>query len=398
MQRPSLRTGALLAVAGLTLALGGAPLLAAGADHLDAPALGGLTDPNGSATVFAPHSDHGNRDINDVYVFGNAGHTRTTFAMTTNPAVNLGLQAEKTFGTNVRYVINVDRTGDAVQDLSYVWRFGPASGLVQTYTVTRYTGANARSLAQGVQIGSGSTGGTGIGTAKDGAKVFAGVRSDPFFFDLTGFVGTVFGIGTDCLSVTSATCDPTDFFLHLNTNAVVLQVPNDSIGGTNIGVWGVTTYWENGMWKAGDQMGRPAINTVFNNKYVNPTTSGQTKNRFNATPPSQQRTAFGGLFRNNIIGTLENINALLGTTAPPFNCTDWDPINAAGIADFLLPDVLTYRVGTTADGTAFNGRGLRDDVIDKELAVTTHNCVTTDGVGPHADVIGQPFPYLAAPH
>jgi hypothetical protein len=116
MQRPSLRTGALLAVAGITLALGGAPLLAAGADHLDAPALGGLT--NGVTSDFAPHSDHGNRDINDVYVFGNSGHTRTTFAMTTNPAVNLGLQGEKTFGTNVRYVMNVDRTGDAVQDLS----------------------------------------------------------------------------------------------------------------------------------------------------------------------------------------------------------------------------------------------------------------------------------------
>src|ERR1700726_4722751 len=172
MQRPSLRTGALLAVAGITLALGGAPLLAAGADHLDAPALGGLT--NGVTSDFAPHSDAGNRDINDVYVFGNTAHTRTTFAMTTNPAVNLGLQAEKTFGTNVRYIINVDRTGDAVQDLAYVWRFGQATGLVQSYTVTRYTGANARSLAHGVQIGSGSTGGTGIGSAKGGAKVFAG--------------------------------------------------------------------------------------------------------------------------------------------------------------------------------------------------------------------------------
>jgi hypothetical protein len=397
MQRPSLRTGALLAVAGVTLALGGAPLLTAGADHLDAPALGGLT--NGVTSDFAPHSDHGNRDINDVYVFGNGAHTRTTFAMTTNPAVNLGLQAQKTFGTDVRYVINVDRTGDAVQDLAYVWRFGAASGGAQPYTVTRYTGANARTLAKGVQVGSGSTGGTGIGTARDGAKVFAGVRADPFFFDLTGFIGTVFGIGDDQLSILDG--NATDFFESLNTNAMVLEVPNDAIGGSNIGVWGVTTWWDGSAWQAGDQMGRPAISTVFNNKYVNPTSSGADKNHFNATPPSQQRTAFGGAFHSNIVVTLENINAILGTTTA-FGCTDWDATNANAIADFLLPDVLTYQVGSTADGTAFNGRGLSDDVIDAELGVTTHNCVTTDGVSATGPGTGHTylssFPYLGVPN
>lgn len=394
MQRPSLRTGALLAVAGITLALGGAPLLAAGADHLDAPALGGLTNGNGD---FAPHSDNGNRDINDVYVFGNSSHTRTTFAMTTNPAVNTALDAEKDFGTNVRYIINVDRTGDAVQDLAYVWRFGAASGGSQSYTVTRYTGTNARSLATGVQIGSGWTGGSGIGTARDGAKVFAGVRADPFFFDLTGFVGTLFGIGTDCLSVTGPSCDPTDFFSGLNTNAVVLEVPNDSIGAANIGVWGVTTYWASGAWHAGDQMGRPAINTVFNTKLVDGS-SGATKNAFNATPPSMQRSGDGGKFKANIVTTLENVNAVLGTTGAPFNCTDWDSTNANAIANFLLPDVLTYQVGTTADGTAFNGRGLRDDVIDAELGVTTHGCVTTDGVGHSGHTYLSSFPYLGVPN
>ena len=66
---------------------------------------------------------------------------------------------------------------------------------------------------------------------------------------------------------------------------------------------------------AGDQMGRPAINTVFNTRLVDPG-AGATKNHFNATPPSQQRTAFDGKFRTNIITTLTNINAVLGTGAP----------------------------------------------------------------------------------
>ena len=381
MQRPSLRNGAIVAAAALTLALGGAPLLATGADHLDAPALGGLTNAAGD---LAPHSDHGDRDINDVYVFEGSNASRTVLVMTTNPAINLFGGA---FGTNVRYAINVDRNGDAKQDLAYVWRFGAPNGSgAQSYTVTRYTGANARSYAMGVKIASGSTGGSGVGTAKDGAKVFAGVRSDPFFFDLLGFIGTVLNVGDDALG-----SDPTDFFTPLNTNAVVIEVPDDSLGATNIGVWGTTAWWDGSSWMAADQMGRPAINTVFNTKLVD-ANSGQTKNRFNVTPPSQQRTAFGGLFRTNAIVTLMNINAALGT-----GCADYDAATAAAIADVLLPDVITYDVTTPANGEALNGRDLADDVIDAELGITTNGCVTSDGVPAHDDYLSS-FPYLGVPH
>jgi Domain of unknown function (DUF4331) len=379
MQRPSLRAGGLLAIAGLTLVLGGAPLLAAAADHLDAPALGGLTNVDGD---FAPHSDHGERDINDVYVFDGRDASRTALVMTTNPAINL---FGGSFGTNVRYIINVDRNGDAVQDLAFVWRFGAVTDGAQSYTVTRYTGANARTFKAGLRLASGSTRGTGIGTAKDGAKVFAGVRSDPFFFDLTGFVGTLFHIGTDNLGD-----HPADFFSGLNTNALVVEVPDDALGATHIGVWGATTWWDGSAWRAGDQMGRPAINTVFNTKLVD-ANANVDKNRFNATPPSQQRTAFGGVFRANIVTTLENVNAVLGT-----GCADYDASTAGAIANILLPDVITYDVTTHAAGP-LNGRRLADDVIDAELGLTTNGCVTSDGVGAHGDYLAA-FPYLGVPH
>jgi len=387
MQRPSARSGALVAAAALTLALGGAPLLATGADHLDAPALGGLTNAAGD---IAPHSDHGDRDINDVYVFQGRNASRTVLAMTTNPAINL---FNTTFGSNVRYAINVDRNGDARQDLAYVWRFGnPSASGAQSYTVTRYTGANARSYATGVRIGWGSTAGSGMGSTKDGAKVFAGVRSDPFFFDLTGFLGTVLGVGTDKFKILDG--DAHDFFTPLNTNAMVIEVPDDALGATHIGVWGTTAWWDGSSWNAADQMGRPAINTVFNTKLVD-ANSGQTKNRFNTTPPSQQRTAFGGLFRTNVITTLTNINLVLGTKAA-FGCKDYDAATAGAIANILLPDVITYDVTTPAAGP-LNGRALSDDVIDAELALTTNGCVTTDNVPAHTDYLSS-FPYLGVPH
>jgi hypothetical protein len=376
MRLPSIRNGLLVGASLLALAIGAGPLLVIGADHLDAPALGGLTDSSGA---FSPHSDHGARDINDVYAFQGSNSSRTVLAMTTNPAINL---FGGRFGTKIRYIIRVDTNGDASPDIAYMWRFGAPSGGHQPYTLRKFTGSNAQSLASGTGV---ATGSTGSNVTVGSLKVFAGKRSDPFFFDLTGFIGTVFGTGSDRLGV-----NPTDFFVNLNTNALVLEVPDSALGGGMIGVWGVTTYWNGSEWVAGDQMGRPAINTVFNNNYVD-SNSARAKDRFNRTPPTRQRTAYGGEFRDNIIGTLTNINGLLGT-----GCDDYDAATAAAIADILLPDILTYDVSTPAAGP-LNGRALADDVIDAELGLTTNGCVTSDGVGAHSDYLST-FPYLGRPH
>ncbi len=347
------------------LTIGAAPLLVSGADHLDAPALGGLTNAAGD---LAPHSEHGERDINDLYVF--AKGSRTVLAMTTNPAINL---FGGSFGSNVRYIFNVDRNGDAVAETAYVVTFGaPRANGDRTYTVTRYSGANARTFRVGHRLGTGSTAGNGIASLQANAMAFAGVRSDPFFFDLTGFLGSVKGVGTDALGQ-----DPNDFFVGLNTNAIVLSIPNDQLGGAgaHIGVWAQTRYWNGSSWAKADQMGRPAINTVFNS-------TGADKDAFNATDPAAQRTALGGRFRQNVIDTLEHLGG-------------YSAGQAGAIADILLPDVLTFTVGDTSG--FLNGRRLTDDVIDVELGLVTNGAITSDGVGPHTDLLAS-FPYLGNPH
>ena len=111
---------------------------------------------------------------------------------------------------------------------------------------------------------------------------------------------------------------------------------------------------------------------------------------FNATPPSKQRTADGGQFRTNVITTLTHINAVLGTGHP-----DYTTAQAQGLADFLLPDILTYDTSTKAG--SLNGRALTDDVIDIELGITTNGAVTSDGVSAHGDYLSS-FPYLGNPH
>ena len=162
-------------------------------------------------------------------------------------------------------------------------------------------------------------------------------------------------------------CDSqtTDFFAQLNVNSIVLEVPDGWLG-KNIGYWAQTRTAAGRI----DRMGRPAINTVFNH--------GQDKNAFNVNVPKNDAT-----FRANIVDTLK---ALGGYTNDQAN----------GLADVLLPDVLTYDTSTAAAGP-LNGRGLADDVIDAELGIVTQGAIPGDCVGAHTDY-STSFPYLGAAH
>jgi uncharacterized protein DUF4331 len=377
----------------VALTIGAAPILTRAADHLDAPALGG-TVVNGQ---IAPHSEHGDRDINDVYVFRAPDNAhRTVIAMTVNPAINL---FGGTFGRNVRYVFNIDRNGDNRADLAYVARFSRPEAdndspfLSQDYRIKKYTGSDARSLEDGVTVAWGETN-EGNATTRNSLKAWAGVRSDPFFFDLTGFIGTTTflktgtAVGGDALGK-----DPTDFFLNLNTNAIVLSIPNSQLPDT-IGVWATTSYFKDGRWRKADQMGRPAINTVFN--------PAADKDLFNRTAPNVQATAYDGKFRKNVVAGLKFFSSLDSEGA-------YSDAQAAALAAVLIPDVLVYSRSSSLPAP-LNGRALADDVIDVELNVTTGGdpldlfpgrnatgAVPGDGVGPHTDYLAT-FPYLGKPH
>src|SRR4029078_1030883 len=99
---------------------------------------------------------------------------------------------------------------------------------------------------------------------------------DPFFFDLTGFIGTTTKLltGTQVGTDTLLDGNATDFFKNLNTNAIVLSIPKSQLP-TKIGVWATTSYSDGAGWHAADQMGRAAINTVVkpaaDNKQVHTT-------------------------------------------------------------------------------------------------------------------------------
>ncbi|MGH2680740.1 MAG: DUF4331 family protein [Actinomycetota bacterium] len=349
-------TGIALVVASLVLAVGAAPLIGFGADHLDAP---NLTSPE-----MRPDAD-----INDVYVFEGANSAHTAIAVTTHPAA--GAISPVTYATDVRYVIRIDRNGDARRDIQYAFRFGKVNDEGrQPLRVRRRDTHGVRVVARGLT-------GQKIGVA-GGGMAFAGLRSDPFFFDLDAFLGTVKGQGDRRF------CDGSevDFFENLNTMGIALEVPDGKLGST-IGVWAVTVGDDDQI----DRMGRPAINTVFND--------GNDKIAFNEGRPATDRARFG----DNVIAVLKAFSALDAEGA-------YSTAEARMLMRVLLPDMVTYDTSTVAAGP-LNGRALEDDVIDAELNIVTGGfpfdgrdatgAIPSDCVGPHPDY-RDAFPYLGRPH
>ena len=350
----------------------GAANFATAADHLDAP---GLTSPSARPDA----------DINDVYAFNSATAGRSVLAMTTGPGA--GAIAPLTYASDVSYKVNVDQNGDAVEDIAYVVTYGASktkAGMPnQPFTVTKYTGAGAKSLTGGKVVAKGTTNKPQVKVA-GGGVVWSGLRSDPFFFDLDAFRQVVLQQDRGRTGFCDKSGAGVDFFGSLNTNAIILDLPNATLGG-KIGVWAQTLRAADKV--VIDQMGRPAINTVFN--------KGEDKNKFNATPPSEQKTSFA----KNVSDTLSGFSKLDKEGA-----YSADVVGA--LTGVLIPDTLTFDTSTKAAGP-LNGRALADDVIDAELNIVTGGyqvpgrdavgAIATDCVAAHTDYSAA-FPYLGVPH
>jgi Domain of unknown function (DUF4331) len=97
-------------------------------------------------------------------------------------------------------------------------------------------------------------------------------------------------------------------------------------------------------------------------------------------------------FRGEVVDSLTTLFSLNNATDP--NTGD-DAGKIQGLADFLLPDILT--IDTASSGGFPNGRGLNDDVIDTELGLISEGAVTTDCV-PSDNTLLNAFPYLGNPH
>ena len=369
-----------LALFAMVAALAVAPDSANAADHLDAP---GLMSPDGETRL----------DINDLFVFEGADADNTVVAVTVSPVAGETSRFART--REGAYHIRIDNDGDALEDITYTVSFlgYPAAG-TQLAIVQRATGERASWIRPGGKlVGIGTTNGH-INLFRQPGKAFAGLRSDPFFFDLGGFLGTVEDVDNG-RGLNDG--NENDFFAELNSLAIVLEMPDRQLG-QQINVWATTSRKVKGKNVQVDRMGRPAINTVVNSSGPIVNAPREAKNVYNAGIPADDVADF----TSAVVAALQAFSSL--DSEGPYSDAE-----AAALAGVLLPDYLSYDTSTTAVGP-LNGRALADDVIDIELRIVTggdplglfdgrdaDGGVNTDGVGPHTDYLPT-FPYLGVPH
>jgi hypothetical protein len=463
-----------LAATAAALAVALAPPFGGASSHREAPAI----------------SEDPTADNTDVYAFRSADAPDTAtliagFVPFEEPAGGPNFYR---FSDNAKYEIKVDNTGDGKEDVTYEFRFktkfkNPNSWLynsntitfdakkgeytnlnvVQTYTVRKITydhkgKVHVKTLGRDLltppnNVGPRSTPNyeslvaPAIYTFKDGTKVFAGQRDDPFYADLGGIF--------DLLGFRSAppgafSSGGVDGLRGYSFNSIAIQVPIKQLtrtksipkdASTNAGAVGVystasrpvITKGGKVRWQQVSRLGEPLINEV-----VIPLGD---KDLWNRSDPADDKQFAKYYLKPELAGIL---NALYDIGAPTENRIDLTTILLTGIppnnplsapvtqisskpakADLLrvnlgappTPFAEQNRLGllaNQADGFP-NGRRLIDDVVDIEERAVAGALAPVFGLpapnGSNAALAGQlgdgvnandvpfltSFPYVATP-
>jgi hypothetical protein len=358
----------LFAIASLALIASGSLASLAGvsgADHRDSP-----------INVSNPTAD-----INDVYAFRNGNNL--VVAISANPLIAPSDNATRgVYDPAVQFQVHVDRNGDLADDTTLTIRgtTSPSQLVIE--------GAGEPITARVTPPGAAPV----INEAGP-IKVFAGLRDDPFFFDLMGFQAFVANPQAPARGLRPAAAGaPVDFFAGTNIFAIVIEAPITALTGAANANSGSIKTWVSSSRNGNriDRMAIPAINTAL-------IPSAQ-KDAFNAASPVNDAANYRATAQSTIEGLRRAVDGLFnGPTTQ-----DGGPLGgltAGQVASALIPDVVTINF---ANAVQFpNGRRLQDDVIDAALGVVLNRgqaAGVSDGVNANDKAFLSAFPYLAEPH
>jgi hypothetical protein len=397
----------------------------------------GVARPAARASDHADTAENVNRigaDLTDLFIFPNPSNVHhVVLVMNSHGLIPAGQGEDVGFDPRVLYQFKIDTTGDFVEDLVIQFRFhgvaphqkvlvaGPRKPFL-TGTTTIFTRPHDTIGRINHEF-----------SPADGMKVFAGVRSEPFFFDLNRFYAILpdrmtplTGKQVDFASIKAADTpevngfrgfppasgfDSTpamDYLANLNVMSIVVELPRHLLSNGLIRVW-ITTSIASGdddeafAYTQQDRLARPVVNEVL------ATVTQRRHEVNNKDNPSDDANQLE-----------HDIRSFL--TFPAGRSAAIQDV----IASVLVPDVmvadLSQRVTTASylgvetggfTGSKFGGRALRDDVVDISLSTVFGDIVpalklapddgaelpqfTTDHVGPHHDYANT-FPYLGGPH
>ena len=322
------------------------------------------------------------------------------------------------FDPNVVYEIHVDNNGDAVEDITFQWRFttevrNPATFLYNTGTVTslddpdlnvrqfyrltridgpRRTGT-ARELSGRLpvpppNIGPRSTPnyaglGGGIQQLAGNIRVFAGQRDEGFYVDLAVF--DLLGVGSGQIEDSTAGFNVSSLAIQLPISALVRGggQPSATDPSAIIGVWATASRFATRTLSAGAQTHSGALVQVsrLGNPLVNEAVIDLArKDAFNGIEPTSDAVALDRVTDPEVPKLL---NLIFGVDSPPAPRNDLVTIFLTGIPGLNMPanvrpsEMLRLNTGVPpasnpdpmgvlrGDNAGFpNGRRVGDDVFD----------------------------------
>jgi len=364
------------------------------ADHRDSPVVDG-----------APEGD-----ITDVFAFLDPNdRTKVVFAMGVNPfAVPAELSTYR-FSTGFLYQFKIDSTGDYVEDYTIQVTFkDAASASLPGQSVHVRIGAaestgpvNTLMTNEAVDI----TGPVNQVLTNNGIQVFAGLRDDPFVFDIGQFFRIQAGTSQVFRAIPSSPIGALagrpvgtngqsgiDGFAGFNASYIVVEVPLTAISPgffqgsrKNVyNIWGtVSAPYVDDSYVQFERMGQPVFNTVF--------IPSAMKDAFNAGVPADDVARWSSFVPDaltttdndgtgNTISGRAGVLTALGVTAAPYGAPLLLPASFSNTSkDFLrtalLPDVLRLDLdGNPTDQEIgqvglTSGRRPDDNVIDIALRV-----------------------------
>ncbi len=146
-----------------------------------------------------------------------------------------------------------------------------------------------------------------------------------------------------------------------------------------------------GTYSQEDQMGRPAVNTVF--------VASTDKDTYNVTVPTAQNAAFQSKFEANLLA-LSPAYANGGMNALGQDASAFTSLLATDVLNVSLDGTTTFFDGTNV----LTGRALADDVITVELLLIfggedfmENPGLSNDNVDANDKAFLTSFPYLASP-
>ncbi len=366
-----------------------------------------------------------NLNLTDLYVFreadqnAHAGHD-LVLVMNTNPR-SLARQ-QYYFSTKARYEFHLSRVHDndatptGIADLTLRFEFGVPDHMGrQPITITGISDGlegKASKTVDGITINTTPLGHhpvnnlISLGLGGSTLTVFAGLREDPFFFDVEQYFRV--RAGAAGLGPAVGFRNPGyDFTAGYNVNSIVVRIPMDFLqghsGAHTFDIWEtISVPGKNGEYVQVERLARPAINEglILTNEFLNALNSVGPDFEAAALAGHQPQADIAGPIVAEAKATLmavgnseERANALIGAFLP--DVMRIDTSGPSGYANAL-----------NAKGSPIRGRMILDDVIDITLSVLTDGAITSDNVsyeGPNAsETTHQPlladFPYLAAPN